>query len=114
MAKVTLNSALQGIRGRIDNWVYRKYGDRVVIARRPEFTGPPSEGQLAVREKFRLAAAYARGALADPVSQTLYQTAAKSRGIPPFAFIMGDFLNAFYWTVAFIILCWVYLKLERI
>ena len=39
MAKLTLNSALQGIRGRIDNWVYRKYGSRTVLARRPEFSG---------------------------------------------------------------------------
>ena len=94
MAKVTLNSALQGIRGKIDNWVYRRFGDRMVIARRPEFTGEPSAGQLAVREKFRAAAAYARGALADPVTQALYQAAAKSRGVSTFAFVMGDFLNA--------------------
>jgi len=94
MAKVTLNSALQGIRGRIDNWVYRRFGDRMVIARRPEFNGEPSAGQLAVREKFRAAAAYARGALADPVTQALYQPAAKSRGVSTFAFVMGDFLNS--------------------
>ncbi len=94
MAKITLNSALQGIRGRIDNWVYRKFGDRMIVARRPEFRGPPSAGQLAVRERFKLAAAYARAALADPVSQTLYQTAAQSKGVPLFAFAMGDFLNA--------------------
>ncbi|HEY4245823.1 MAG TPA: hypothetical protein VGM64_03140 [Lacunisphaera sp.] len=93
MAKVTLNSALQGIRGKIDNWVYRRFGDRMVIARRPEFRGEPTPGQIAVREKFRTAAAYARGALADPVTQALYQAAAKSRGVQTFSFVMGDFLN---------------------
>lgn len=93
MAKVTLNSALQGIRGRIDNWVYRRFGDRMVIARRPAFTAGPTPGQLAVREKFREAAAYARNALADPVSQALYKNAAKSRGTPVFALAMADYLN---------------------
>ena len=69
MAKLTLNSALQGIRGRIDNWVYRKFGDRVIIARRPEFTGPPSPAQVAVRDRFKVAAAYARAVMSDPVLQ---------------------------------------------
>ncbi len=94
MAKLTLNSALQGIRGRIDNWVYRRFGDRMVIARRPEFRGEATAAQVAVRDKFRAGAAYARGALADPVTQALYQAAAKSRGVSAFAFIMGDFLNS--------------------
>lgn len=93
MAKLTLNSALSGIHGRIDNWVYRRFGDRMIIGRRPEFTGPPSAAQLAVREKFSEAAAYARTALADPVRQPLYQTAARAKGRPLFAFVMGDYLN---------------------
>lgn len=93
MAKVTLNSALQGIRGRIDNWVYRRFGDRMVIARRPEFTAEASPAQLAVRDKFKAAATYARNALANPVSQALYQNAARVRGTPVFAFVMGDYLN---------------------
>ena len=93
MAKITLNSALHEIRGQIDNWVYRKSGGRQIIARRPEFTGPASAGQLAVRDRFRAAAAYARTALADPVQDPLYRAAAAARGVPVFAFIMGDFLN---------------------
>ena len=93
MAKTTLNSALQSIRGRIDDWVYRKFGDRMVISRRPEFHGPLSAAQLAVRERFREAAAYAKAALADPVRQPLYQAAARAKGLSLFAFVMGDFLN---------------------
>jgi hypothetical protein len=33
VAKLTLNSALASIRGRIDNWVYRKLGNRVYLSR---------------------------------------------------------------------------------
>ena len=93
MAKLTLNSALHGIRGRIDNWVYRKFGAGMIIARRPEFTGPASAAQLATREKFRAAAVYAKAVLADPVRQPPYQAAARAKGMSLFAFIMGDFLN---------------------
>lgn len=93
MAKITLNSALNGIRGRIDNWVYRKFGDQVIISRRPEFHGPLSAAQLAVRERFGEAAAYARSALADPVRLPPYQAAARAKGMSLFAFVMGDFLN---------------------
>lgn len=93
MAKITLNNALNGIRGRMDNWVYRKFGDRMIISRRPEFHGALSPAQLAVRERFREAAAYAKAALADPVRQPLYQAAARAKGMSLFAFVMGDFLN---------------------
>ena len=93
MAKLTLNSALQGIRGRIDNWVYRKFGDRVIIARRPEFTGPPSPAQVAVRDRFKVAAAYARAVMSDPVLQPRYAVAARARGLSLFAFVLGDFLK---------------------
>jgi len=93
MAKITLNSALHDIRGKIDNWVYRKFGDQMIIGRRPEFSGPASAAQQAVREQFRAAAAYAKAVFADPVQRPPYETAARARGMSLFAFVMGDFLN---------------------
>lgn len=92
MAKITLNSALHGIRGRIDNWVYRRFGDQMIIARRPAGNGPPSAAQVAVREQFRAAAAYAKAVLADPVLRSHYE-AANNKGLSLFAFVMGDFLK---------------------
>ena len=94
MAKITLNSALHSIRGRIDNWVYRKFGDGVIIGRRPEFHGPASVAQVAVREKFRTAAAYAKAVLVDPVLRPRYEVVARSKRMPLFAFVLGDFLPA--------------------
>lgn len=93
MAKLTLNSALKDIRGAIDNWVYRRFGDQMILGRRPQFSGPPSAAQLGVRDRFRDAAAYARTALADPVLQPRYRAAAEAKRLPVFAFVMGDFLN---------------------
>ena len=69
-------------------------GDRMIIARRPDIRAKPSPAQLAVREKYKMAATYARAALADPISLALYQAAAKAKGVPAFAFALGDFLNA--------------------
>lgn len=93
MANLTLNSALQGIRGRIDNWVYRKFGDRVIIARRPTITAAPSPAQQAVRDRFKVAAAYARAVLADPVQQARYEAAARVKGTQAYALVVGDFLK---------------------
>ena len=93
MAKSTLNSALRGIHGKIDAWVYRNYGDRTVISRRPEGTDARSPAQLAIRAAFKEAAAYAKAALADPVRRAIYATIAKARGRPLFATALTDYLK---------------------
>jgi hypothetical protein len=92
MAKVVLNSALRGIHGTMDNWVYRKTRDGVSIGKRPVFTRPPTAAQLVVRERFRSAAAYAKSALLDLALRSRYETAARSKGIQVFAFAVTDFL----------------------
>jgi hypothetical protein len=93
VAKIELNSAIRRIRGTMDNWVYRKNGDGVAIAKRPTRTAAPSPAQLAVREQFRAAAAYARTVQLDPVQRPRYEAAAKAKGMRPFAFAVADFLN---------------------
>ena len=93
MAKAALNSALTSLRGSIDNWVYRKTGDGLVVTRRPQITAPPSPAQLAVRELFRAAAAYAKTAMADPVQGPRYAAAAAQMGLRPFALAVSDFLK---------------------
>jgi hypothetical protein len=93
MAKIELNSAIRRIQGTIDNWVYRRNGDGVLIAKRPTVTATPTAAQLAVRETFRAAAAYARSVQLDPVLWPRYQAAARTKGLRPFAFAVADFLN---------------------
>src|SRR5688572_2383047 len=93
MAKIELNSAIRRIKGTMDNWVYRRNGDGVSIAKRPVNTKPPTAGQLAVRELFRAAAAYARSVQLDPVQRPRYAAVAKSKGQRAFAFAVADFLT---------------------
>lgn len=94
MAKTQLNSALKGISGGIDNWVYRSVGGRTVISRRPTNTGPVSDGQRLVRERFRLAADYARAGSIDPVQQAIYAPVAKEKGLSLFVVMLTDYLKA--------------------
>ena len=93
MAKIELNSAIRRIQGKMDNWVYRRNGDGVSISKRPTITKPPTAGQLAVREKFRAAAAYAQSVQLDAIQRPRYAAAAQKRGARPFAFAVADFLN---------------------
>lgn len=93
MAKIQLNSAIRTIQGTLDNWVYRRNGDGMAIAKRPTVTAAPTAAQLAVREFFRAAAAYARSVGLDPVQKPRYAAAAKAKGMRAFAFAVADFLN---------------------
>ncbi len=93
MAKLDLNTALKGIHGRIDNWVYRQFGNRTIIGPRPVFTGAPTAGQLAFRERFQEATAFGRTALADPVLRPLYVAAARDRQQPLFSVVVADYFN---------------------
>lgn len=93
MAKTELNSALRGISGAIDNWVYRNLGDRIVICRRSVSTATPTDAQLAVRERFRLAADYGRAAKQDPQLLPIYEAVAKAKGTSVLIAMMTDYLN---------------------
>ena len=93
MAKILLNSAIRSIQGTIDNWVYRRSSDGMLIAKRPTVTAAPTAAQLAVREMFRVAAAYARSVQLDAIQRPRYEAAARAKGMRPFAFAVADFLN---------------------
>jgi hypothetical protein len=95
MAKVKLNPVLEGIRGAIGDLVFRHHGEEVIVGRKPDPSNtPPTAGQQAVRERFKLAALYGKTVMADPDSKQLYTTAAKAKGIPVFALALADFFNA--------------------
>jgi hypothetical protein len=93
MAKTQLNSALKGISGGIDAWVYRRIRGKTVISPRANPSIPPTPAQLAVRERFREAAAYAKSALANPERRALYEPAAQKANQPIFATVVADYLK---------------------
>ncbi len=95
MAKVTLNPVLEGFRGKIGNLVFKRFQDGVIVGQAPNTEGrEPTAGQLAQRERFRLAVLYGRTALADPNTKALYEASAKADGQQVFALTVSDFLHA--------------------
>jgi hypothetical protein len=94
MAKVKLSSALTRVSSRLGNVVFRRYGDEIILAQRPDLAGrAPTPGQAAHRQRFRLAALYGRTVLADPEKKALYEARARARGLPVFALTIADFLH---------------------
>ena len=95
MAKVKLNPILEGIRGQVGDLVFKRYGEGVVISRKPDFEGREwTEAQLAARERFRQAALYGKMVMADPEAKAVYEEAAKAKGKPVFSLTVADFFNA--------------------
>ena len=83
MATLILNSALQGLRGRVGEWIYKQYSYGTVVTRVPQMKGiKPSAAQRAHRDRVRAAGKFYRQVLADPVLLKRYSAIARRRGIP--------------------------------
>lgn len=95
MARVKLNPIIEQVRGAVGDLVFKRYGDDVVLSRKPDLEGTePTEAQLAQRERFREAALYGKMVMADPETRALYDDAAKAKGKPVFSLTVADFFNA--------------------
>lgn len=95
MAKIKLNPVLERVRGKIGDLVFRRYEDETILARKPDNTDQPqTAAQAAQRERFQLAARYAKAVFADPVQKAVYVEAAKAKGVPPFSLPIADYFNA--------------------
>jgi len=95
MARVKLNPILEQIRGQVGELVFRRYGDKVVIGRKPDLSDvEPSEAQLAHRQRFTQAALYGKMVLTDPDTKALYEETAAKKGQPLFSLMVADFFNA--------------------
>lgn len=96
MAKTPVNSGLEAVSGRLGAWVYRVVEGETVIAPRPQLDPdrPSSQAQQDVRERFRLAAGYAKRVFDDPVRKASYLQLALRRGVSAarlFGFVLQDF-----------------------
>lgn len=81
--------------GKVGELVIRRVGDQEIVGRVPNLAAhPPTVGQQAVREQFRLATIYGHTALADPATSTLYHAKAKAKGQPVFSVAVADFFHA--------------------
>jgi len=93
MSDVELNETVNGYRGSIGRLVFRKYKGRTIVARKVPSSKPPTEGQLAQREEFKEADAFAKSVQANPALLTFYEPIAKQRDISLRAVAMGDYLK---------------------
>ena len=95
MAKVRLNPILEQVLGQVGELVFKRSGERVILARKPDFSDrQASEAQLAAQERFRQAALYGKMVMADPDTKQLYGEAARGKGQPVFSLTVADFFNA--------------------
>lgn len=95
MAKVKLNPLLESIRGAIGDVVFKQYGERIILSRRPDFKNRVfSEAQKACQERFRQAALSAKRLMADPRARTVYEEEARVKGKPILSLMIADFLRS--------------------
>ncbi len=95
MAKTKLNPILEGVRGKVGDLVFKRYGDETIISRTPDTEGrEPTEAQAATRARFRQAALYGKMVLADPAARAIYEERAEAKGVPLFSLTVADFFNA--------------------
>jgi hypothetical protein len=93
MTEVNLNETVNGYSGAIGRLVFRKYRGRTIVGRKPVSNKPPTEGQLAQREEFKEAVAFAKFAMADPALHEFYEPLALQRDITIYALAVGDYLK---------------------
>ena len=94
MAFITTHPAFSGISGTNGGMVFRQLRGKVVVAQRPETRDlEPSPAQQAQRDRFTLAAAYAREVLSNPWQRRMYERLAASRNRRVDKLLMSDFLT---------------------
>jgi hypothetical protein len=78
MAYVKQNMFMDGVSGSISQMTLRvRKGKTVITAKCGPVKTPPTDQQVAAREKFADATAYAKGAMTDPLKKLMYAAAAK-------------------------------------
>jgi hypothetical protein len=94
MAKVEINAITSHFKGRLGDIRFRDYlGRKIVALRRKPSSAPPTVAQQQVRDRFRLASAYAKGTLGNPATRALYLERARTKQLPLFAVMAGDYLS---------------------
>lgn len=93
MAKVTLNPIFEAISGNVGDLVLRELRGQTIVSRKPALNGELSAAQIAHRDRFKRAVAYAKSVLADPAVRPVYEAVAFAKNTQVFALIIADFLN---------------------
>ena len=95
MARIKLTGPIVGISGSMDEMVFvTRNGKTIAYVKKEKKKGEPSEAQQKRDDKWALAQAYARSAMADPVKWELYKTVAREKKTTPFILAENDYRNA--------------------
>lgn len=92
--KVTLHPMFEQASGGLGQLVYRRVRGKVIVARKPVITAPPTEEQIEHRNRFKMAVDYGKGAMSGEDMRDLYTAAAKQRNLPVYAVMIADYFNA--------------------
>ena len=94
MAKITYTPGWDRVHGHVGTFIYKEQQGRNILARKPDHVKQPnSPGQLAQRENFRQAAAYAKSAMASTEAHAAYVAKAKELRSSPFAVALKDWMT---------------------
>jgi hypothetical protein len=96
MPKIEFDDPVKAIQGKIfEDMVIKRYPNgKLVISKRPNMTKVRwSKAQKANRQHFKLAIAYAKAALADPVVRAKYEKMAKKQHRDAWHVAVSDYRN---------------------
>ena len=95
MAHSTDNVILQGAHGTFARQlVFRQRFGQSILCKRPKKSNvPPTDAQVAIRERFQAATVYAKSVKANPDLLAMYQAAAKD-GLTAYNIALADFFRA--------------------
>ena len=92
MAKSTTNGLTHGYYGKVGDMVYRRFGNKSILQKLPDFSGVRwSKAQKGNRKRFRDATVQAHKAMADPELRAFYQKKAK-KGQTAWNVAISDFM----------------------
>jgi len=93
MTKVYLQPGLRALSGGMGDWVYQLRNGKTYLGMKPLNGKEPSEAQVAQRERFKQAAAYAHFAMADNDARAIYEEISALTDTPVFALMVADYLK---------------------
>lgn len=93
MARVNYNVVTHGVSGKIGDLLqFRQRNGKTIIAKIAARSGKTTPGQQDIRDKFRLASAWAKSAIKNPDLLEIYQKRAAG-GVTPYNLALKDFFS---------------------
>lgn len=94
MAKITFTPGWDHVHGHVGTFIYKEQQGKDILAKKPDHVAQPNTpAQMAVKDHFRQAAAYAKQAFQDPQVKAAYAARAKELRTNPTAVAIKDWMT---------------------